>query len=88
MSHPLSHGGSDFSVPASASLKGCMIETMESLFVIHAFEMGEYDLVEIPIRETGFSDLEGIGDGDGCVGKLIDHGLGRIQDVVLPADVF
>ena len=83
----LPHSRRDFSVPTSASPERGMIEAMKGFFIVHALKVGEYDAAEIPIREAGFSNLEGIVNGDGCMGKLVDHGLGRVQDIVFPADI-
>jgi len=45
------------------------------------------DAVEIPIRETLLGNFKGITDRPRSMGKLIDHGLGGIQNIVLPAGV-
>jgi hypothetical protein len=50
-------------------------------------EPGEDDAVEIPIRETLLGHFKGITDRPRGMGKLIDHGLGGVQNIVLPAGV-
>jgi len=49
--------------------------------------MGEYDTVKIPTHKTPFGHLKGIKDRPGGMGKLIDHGLGGIQKIVLSAGI-
>jgi hypothetical protein len=50
--------------------------------------MGEDDLGEIPIGQTNVSHLKGVKDCPGGMGKLVHHGLGGIEDIVLSAGIF
>jgi hypothetical protein len=49
--------------------------------------MGKYDPGEIPIRQASVGHLKGVKDCPGGMGKLIIHGLGRIEDIVLPTGI-
>ena len=63
-------------IPLPAALEGRLVKAVKCLPVIHILKAGEYDPVKIPIRKAGFSNFPGIGYGDRCMGKLVDHGAG------------
>jgi len=87
MFHPLFNRPGDLPIPLPAPLYGGLIETLVGIPVRYLLKTGEYDPGKIPIREAGFSHLKTIEDRPGGMGKLVGHGPGRIEEIVLPAGI-
>ncbi|MBA7715393.1 hypothetical protein ES703_124435 [subsurface metagenome] len=85
--HSLLDRRSKCSIPPPATLYGSPVEGFIGLPVCPLLETGEDDAAKIPTHKTSFGHLEGITDCQGGMGKLVDHGLDGIQEIVLPAGV-
>ena len=87
MFHPVPHSPGDLPVPPPAPLHGLPVEPIKGLYIGHLFKTGEYHPWKIPIPLRPIGHLKGVEDRFGGVGKLIHHGPGGIEEIVLPAGI-